>query len=175
MAQETQYCNFKYILGTAYSGKTDASEISPYDRAGTLVWGYTGLLPNWATKGDGIRIAADSTILRIVNLFIALSFGVHLEQLEQFDVATTFLIATAARTRSAFPIQNIRYKALYFDARFLTMVAIYALSASMVEPSEALVTAAEDSGSPDEMMYERWANGRSPSSIAHRAKVQWDR
>jgi hypothetical protein len=29
-----------------------------------------------------IRIAADSTMLRMVNLFIALSFGVHLEQLE---------------------------------------------------------------------------------------------
>lgn len=28
-------------------------------------------------------MAADSTMLRIVNLLIALSFGVHLEQLEQ--------------------------------------------------------------------------------------------
>lgn len=29
-----------------------------------------------------IRIAADSTMLRMVNLFMALSLGVHLEQLE---------------------------------------------------------------------------------------------
>ena len=29
MAQETQYCSFKYIFGTAYSAKTEASEISP--------------------------------------------------------------------------------------------------------------------------------------------------
>lgn len=29
MAQETQYCSFKYILGTVYSWKTEASEISP--------------------------------------------------------------------------------------------------------------------------------------------------
>lgn len=29
MAQETQYCSFRYILGTAYSGNTDASEMSP--------------------------------------------------------------------------------------------------------------------------------------------------
>lgn len=29
MAQETQYCNLRYILGTVYSGNTDASEISP--------------------------------------------------------------------------------------------------------------------------------------------------
>lgn len=34
------------------------------------------------TWGKDIRIAALSTILRMVNLFIALSFGVHLEQLE---------------------------------------------------------------------------------------------
>ena len=32
---------------------------------------------------DDVRMAALSTMLRIVNLFIALSFGVHLEQLEQ--------------------------------------------------------------------------------------------
>jgi len=29
MAQETQYCNLRYILGTVYSVNTDASEISP--------------------------------------------------------------------------------------------------------------------------------------------------
>lgn len=29
MAQETQYWSFRYIFGTLYSGKTEASEISP--------------------------------------------------------------------------------------------------------------------------------------------------
>ena len=29
MAQETQYCSLRYILGTVYSAKTEASEISP--------------------------------------------------------------------------------------------------------------------------------------------------
>jgi hypothetical protein len=29
MAQETQYCSFRYIFGTEYSLKTEASEISP--------------------------------------------------------------------------------------------------------------------------------------------------
>lgn len=29
MAQETQYCSFRYILGTVYSAKTEASEMSP--------------------------------------------------------------------------------------------------------------------------------------------------
>lgn len=33
-------------------------------------------------KKDHVRIAADSTMLRMVNLLIALSLGVHLEQLE---------------------------------------------------------------------------------------------
>jgi len=28
MAQETQYCSFRYIFGTVYSEKTEASEIS---------------------------------------------------------------------------------------------------------------------------------------------------
>jgi hypothetical protein len=36
MAQDTQYWSFKYILGTAYSAKTEASEISPVG-ARTLV------------------------------------------------------------------------------------------------------------------------------------------
>lgn len=31
---------------------------------------------------EHVRMAADSTMLRMVNLFIALSLGVHLEQLE---------------------------------------------------------------------------------------------
>ena len=32
MAQETQYCSLRYIFGTAYSGKTEASEISPVEQ-----------------------------------------------------------------------------------------------------------------------------------------------
>jgi hypothetical protein len=56
MAQETQYCSFRYILGTVYSAKTEASEMS--------------------------RMAADSTMLRMVKRLMALSLGVHREQLE---------------------------------------------------------------------------------------------
>ena len=33
--------------------------------------------------GENVRMAADSTMLRMVNLLIALSLGVHLEQLVQ--------------------------------------------------------------------------------------------
>jgi len=78
MAQETQYCNFRYILGTVYSGNTEASEISPIERSPCQ------LTPPSYIRIQGHRlIAADSTILRMVNLFIALSFGVQREQLLQ--------------------------------------------------------------------------------------------
>lgn len=37
MAQDTQYCSLRYILGTAYSGKTEASEISPRNHCQIVV------------------------------------------------------------------------------------------------------------------------------------------
>ena len=85
MAHETQYWSFRYILGTAYSGKTEASEISPGSSSIPISSSSIGIFKNSdrAIDGFGVRIAADSTMLRIVNLFIALSFGVHLEQFEQ--------------------------------------------------------------------------------------------
>ena len=42
-----------------------------------------GRLSCYVQSKCSVRMAADSTMLRIVNLFIALSLGVHLEQLEQ--------------------------------------------------------------------------------------------
>jgi hypothetical protein len=39
IAHETQYWSFKYILGTVYSGKTEASEISP-------VWSGQPIVPS---------------------------------------------------------------------------------------------------------------------------------
>ena len=83
MAQETQYWSLRYILGTAYSGKTEASEISPTRPSKYVRTKVIGILLSLSNEKDKVRIAADSTMLRIVNLFIALSFGVHLEQLEQ--------------------------------------------------------------------------------------------
>ena len=84
MAHETQYCNLRYIFGTAYSGKTDASEISPDSQSKVS---EISLIPlarsaQASTLGEDVRIAALSTIFRIVNLLMALSFGVHLEQFE---------------------------------------------------------------------------------------------
>ena len=50
--------------------------MNEYDTAGAgTVLGCVG--------GSYVRIAADSTMFLIVNLLIALSLGVHLEQLEQ--------------------------------------------------------------------------------------------
>ena len=77
MAQETQYCSLRYILGTVYSAKTEASEISPGGGGGQYGPGTAG-----RGRHGNERIAADSTMLRMVNRLIALSLGVHREQLE---------------------------------------------------------------------------------------------
>ena len=85
MAQETQYWSFRYILGTVYSGKTEASEISPAQIVSRcpLVYRRSDLCVRGRVADVDVRIAADSTMLRMVNLLIALSLGVHREQLEQ--------------------------------------------------------------------------------------------
>lgn len=98
MAQETQYCSLRYILGTVYSAKTEASEMSPVkktfvsrlDDGQDSAGNGRGRGAAWALQQRqlqpgclDIRIAADSTILRMVNLLMALSLGVHREQLEQ--------------------------------------------------------------------------------------------
>jgi hypothetical protein len=85
MAHETQYWSFKYILGTVYSGKTEASEISPVQDVSSQSPRYPDAALALVVRmaSENVRIAADSTKLRMVNLLIALSLGVHREQLEQ--------------------------------------------------------------------------------------------
>lgn len=77
-------------------------------------------------------MAADSTMLRIVNLFIALSFGVHLEQLEQRIGLTwprPFLLrplpAHYQHSTPGLAVEWTKSGVSYLDARFLTMVTIY--------------------------------------------------
>ena len=99
IAQETQYWSLRYILGTVYSGKTEASEMSPArsqfqgsSHAGVrkanstavacAILADTPIVYVYRISWD-VRMAADSTMLRMVNLLIALSLGVHREQLEQ--------------------------------------------------------------------------------------------
>lgn len=97
IAQETQYWSLRYILGTEYSAKTEASEMSPvciscqstksifplsfhsHPPPSLLSWRK---ILGWDSRVD-VRMAADSTMLRMVNLLMALSLGVHREQLEQ--------------------------------------------------------------------------------------------
>ena len=74
---------------------------------------------------DDARIAADSTMLRIVNRFIALSLGVHLEQLEQRIGLTwplPFLLRPLHHMHQHLQAYRVQRK-LYLEARFLTMAA----------------------------------------------------
>ena len=61
MAQETQYCSLRYILGTVYSGNTEASEISP--GRSQLCFSLGGAFRR------SERMAADSTCERISDMF----------------------------------------------------------------------------------------------------------
>ena len=79
MAQETQYCSLRYILGTVYSANTEASEISPAGRG----HGQQSSFNQLSRVSSNVRMAADSTMLRMVKRLMALSLGVHREQLEQ--------------------------------------------------------------------------------------------
>ena len=75
--------------------------------------------------GRHVRIAALSTMLRMVNLLIALSFGVHREQLEHRMGLTwprPFLLRPLERCVSMWSLLSPNLS--YFDARFLTMIAV---------------------------------------------------
>lgn len=72
MAQETQYCSLRYILGTVYSWKTEASEISP--RRGERADGQQSLAEGERTRqlaggsrertdGSGLNHVADGEAL----------------------------------------------------------------------------------------------------------------
>lgn len=63
MAQETQYCSFRYILGTVYSAKTEASEISPGTGrvSGCELYAFVGSIQR--TDGSGLNHVADGEAL----------------------------------------------------------------------------------------------------------------
>jgi hypothetical protein len=50
IAHETQYWSFKYILGTVYSGNTEASEISPVQE---VSYGPLAMLIHFLVRGGG--------------------------------------------------------------------------------------------------------------------------
>lgn len=80
---------FKVHLGHGVFGEYGGVGDVTYGNFKILsLWDFRGR-GNWfvgcgkeMTRGRDTRIAADSTMLRMVNLLIALSLGVHLEQLE---------------------------------------------------------------------------------------------
>lgn len=57
MAQDTQYWSFRYILGTVYSGKTEASEISPAHHVSllSLVVTFNSVSKERVARGGGDR------------------------------------------------------------------------------------------------------------------------
>ncbi len=56
IAQETQYCSLRYILGTVYSANTEASEISPAKRG----WSAKCFLGAVYAEDEGSRGARES-------------------------------------------------------------------------------------------------------------------
>lgn len=125
MAHETQYWSFKYILGTAYSAKTEASEISPAGVVLVVVFGEDQMQVvrgkgrrkcswgvevwrNRRTDGSGLDHVADGEsldglVLRNASRAVGAADGL--------DVATTLLVATAVTTMSARHLVSIHDQA----------------------------------------------------------------
>lgn len=130
MAHETQYWSFKYILGTAYSAKTEASEISPVGVVLVVVFeedqsrvvggviegrGRRKCLQdvevwrNRRTDSGGLDHVADGEsldglVLRNASRAVGAADGL--------DVATTLLVATAVTTMSARHLVSIHGEAI---------------------------------------------------------------
>jgi hypothetical protein len=89
-----------------------------------------------ADRKINVRMAADSTMLRMVNLLMALSFGVHREQLEH-RIGLTWprpFLLRPLRSGQYIAVENIDRRLprgidrvtkgyAYLDARFLTIFA----------------------------------------------------
>lgn len=104
MAHETQYWSFRYILGTAYSGKTEASEISPAckSRVLVLVLKTVPKLPKtWMNSGGGGKertnsgtldhVADCESLYRLILWCAARAVGAA----DRLDVSSSLLVATA--------------------------------------------------------------------------------
>ncbi|CAL3971669.1 unnamed protein product [Diplocarpon coronariae] len=67
MAHETQYCSLRYILGTVYSGNTDASEISPQDK----IWGEVKSLARFVLGSATGAVAAANGLYVTAAILVA--------------------------------------------------------------------------------------------------------
>ncbi|KAB8293227.1 hypothetical protein EYC80_007564 [Monilinia laxa] len=124
MAQETQYCNLRYILGTVYSEKTDASEISPERKSvlahiletyltnpiclislrsicSTSLRNILGILKH--TNGSGLNHVTDGeSLYRLVLRGASRAVGAS----DGLDVTTTLLVTSTIQSISL-PSQRI--------------------------------------------------------------------
>lgn len=103
----------------ASSKASEPDNISPAENHASIPLPVVHLVDS---KGSNVRIAADSTMLRIVNLLIALSLGVHRAQLEQRTGLTwprPFLLRPLFKkgTKSAIQNQKSRSKVLHLLSR----------------------------------------------------------
>lgn len=94
MAQETQYCSLRYILGTVYSAKTEASLISPAGKKhkSAIVAPLAGQVSRAMSRTDSSRLnhvadgeSLDGLVLGSASRAVAAADGV--------DVAATLLVA----------------------------------------------------------------------------------
>lgn len=119
MAQETQYWSFKYIFGTEYSAKTDASEISPVSRSQLPLPSLFPKLNSQRTDGGGLDHVADGESLdRLVLGCASRAVGAS----NGLDVAAALLVTTAGISVSISLGDRYSVGSPYLDARFLTML-----------------------------------------------------
>jgi hypothetical protein len=110
MAQETQYCSLRYILGTVYSGNTEASEISPVRSSANIHLKSPLSLPELQsllrrpgshTNGSRLNHVADGKSLYRLILGSAAR---AIRTSDRLDVTSSLLVATAV----------IQYQSMYF-------------------------------------------------------------
>jgi hypothetical protein len=100
MAQETQYWSFKYILGTAYSAKTEASEISPIQENPTFSLHISSKFHDqgWWGRTNGSRfdhVADGESLDRLVLGSASRAVGAS----DRVDVTTALLVTSAVRRK----------------------------------------------------------------------------
>lgn len=131
MAHDTQYCSFKYILGTEYSAKTEASEISPVSLQSVLCFhscdSCARLFLHQRTNGSGFdHVSYRESLDRLVLGCASRAVGAS----DRLDVATAFLV-TSAKVVLVHVWGLLLVAFSYLDARFFTMIAVCVVSKSL--------------------------------------------
>lgn len=93
MAQETQYCSFRYIFGTEYSLKTEASEISPAQCVNMVVLSSLSVLRLHTNSCGFDHVSNCESLDRLVLWCAARAVGAS----DRLDVAAALLVASTAQ------------------------------------------------------------------------------